>query len=387
MSKRYEGLGVSADKEEIHKAISTLDKGLFPNAFCKILPDLSSGSPEHCNVIHADTAGTKTSLAYLYWKETGDINIWSGIAQDALVMNIDDLACAGAIDNIVISSTIGRNKHLIPGEVIEKIILSTHDILTKLQKLGISIYSGGGETADVGDIVRTIDVGITAFARLKREEVVNINIHPGAVIVGFASFGQSSYENEYNSGIGSNGLTAARHDILNKSYLKNHPESCSPETNEEFQYTGKYKLTDSFFSDKEYEVGKLLLSPTRTYLPLIRQIILDYRTSIQGIIHCTGGAQTKVKKFIRNLRVVKNNLFDPPPVFKMLQKESLCSAQELYQVYNMGHRLEVYCEEQMAESLIDLARSFNIEAKIIGYTEKHPSEEVIVKTHEGSYTY
>ncbi|MCC6815437.1 MAG: phosphoribosylformylglycinamidine cyclo-ligase [Saprospiraceae bacterium] len=388
MTNRYEGLGVSASKEEIHKAITKLDKGLFPNAFCKILPDLSAGSEDYCNIIHADTAGTKTSLAYLYWKETNDISIWDGIAQDALVMNIDDLACAGVINNIVISSTIGRNKHLIPGEIIERIVYSTQNLLDQLQKLGIDIYSGGGETADVGDIVRTIDVGITAFARIKRDEVVSINIRPGASIVGFESSGLASYENEYNSGIGSNGLTAARHDILDKSYLTDYPESCSPETNPSFQYTGKYKLKDYYTSNsKEFEIGKLLLSPTRTYLPLIRNILAEHRSHVQGIIHCTGGAQTKVKKFIKKLKIVKDNLFEVPPVFEMLKALSLCSEQELYQVYNMGHRLEVYIEPQYVNSLIDIAKLYNISAKVIGYTEEYHKEEIVIKTGQSQYFY
>lgn len=388
MSSRYERLGVSAGKEEIHNAIRLLDKGLFPNAFCKILPDLSSGSTDHCNLIHADTAGTKTALAYLYWKETGDLGIWSGIAQDAMVMNIDDLACAGAVDAIVISSTIGRNKHLIPGEIIEKIILSSQDLIEQLQALGIEIYSGGGETADVGDIVRTIDVGITAFSRMKRSEVVDINIKPSSVIVGFASSGLATYEKNYNSGIGSNGLTAARHDVLDKYYLNNFPESSSPETSKEFQYTGKYRLTDSYLVDgKKFEIGNLLLSPTRTYLPLIKQILKYYRTQVQGLIHCTGGAQTKVKKFVKNLRIVKDNLFELPPVFKLLNDVSLCSPKEMYQVYNMGHRLELYCDQFVAKEIIGLAKEFNIDAKIIGYTEQHDAEEIIIRSGDSVYTY
>jgi phosphoribosylformylglycinamidine cyclo-ligase len=382
MQNRYEGLGVSAGKEEIHKAISSLDKGLFPNAFCKVLPDLVGASDEFVNIIHADTAGTKTALAYLYWKETGDVSIWKGIAQDALVMNIDDLACVGAVDNIVISSTIGRNKHLIPGEVIETIILSTQEILKQLQVEGVKIYSGGGETADVGDIVRTIDVGITAFARLKKQEVLPINIQPGAVIVAFASYGQSTYELDYNSGIGSNGLTAARHDILNKSYLTKYPESCAPETNSDFQYTGNHLLTDTIdLNGIRYQIGKLLLSPTRTYLPLLRKLLSQYRSNIHGIIHCTGGAQTKVKKFIKNVRVVKDNLFDPPPVFQLLNELSLCSQEEMYQVYNMGHRLEVYCDSDIAEALIEISKGYNIDAKIIGFAERYHGEEVVVKAN------
>ncbi|MEO6189560.1 MAG: AIR synthase related protein, partial [Saprospiraceae bacterium] len=343
MSKRYENLGVSASKDEIHEAIKNLDKGLYSNAFCKVLPDLVAGDLRYCNLIHADTAGTKTSLAYLYWKETNDLSVWDGIAQDALVMNIDDLACVGLSSDIVISSTIGRNKHLIPGNIIDRLISSNETILRNLQKQDINIYSGGGETADVGDIVRTIDVGITAFGRMKRSDVINIDIKPGSVIVGFASYGQASYESQFNSGIGSNGLTAARHDALSKYYLEHYPESSASETNSEFQYTGKYRLTDQFtWNEKKYEIGKLLLSPTRTYLPLIHNILAKYRQDIQGMIHCTGGAQTKVKKFIKNCRIVKDNLFPLPPVFEMLKSCTLCSDHEMYEVYNMGHRLEIY---------------------------------------------
>lgn len=388
MINRYDSLGVSASKDEIHDAIKELDKGLFPNAFCKILPDLVAKDSLYCNIIHADTAGSKTSLAYLYWKETGDLSVWKNIAQDALVMNIDDMACVGAYTDIVISSTIGRNKHLIPKEIIKTLIASSNEILQQLSSHGISIISGGGETADVGDIVRTIDVGITAFSRMPQEKVIPINIKPGSVIVGFASFGQTTYENKYNSGIGSNGLTAARHDVLNKFYLEHYPESCSPETLDEYKYTGRHRLTDQYKQkDKNYTVGELLLSPTRTYLPVLKEIIDQHRSQIQGIIHCTGGAQTKVKKFINKVKIIKNNLFELPPVFELIRECTLCSDHEMYQVYNMGHRLEIYTDEITANQMIEIAAKFNLEAKIIGHVESSDSEEIVIDSFMGTFNY
>ncbi len=388
MSKRYDALGVSASKEEIHEAIKNHDKGIYPDAFCKILPDLVANNSDYCNLIHADTAGTKTSLAYLYWKETGDISIWDGVAQDALVMNIDDLACVGLIDGIVISSTIGRNKHLIPGIVIDRIISATENILKDLRNLGIGIHSGGGETADVGDIVRTIDVGITAFGRMKRSDVIRINIQSGAVIVGLSSSGQASYEHKYNSGIGSNGLTAARHDVLSKYYLQKYPESVSMETNHEVQYTGPHRLTDLYsYQHQQYEIGQLLLSPTRTYLPVISQIIANHRNNIQGIIHCTGGAQTKVKKFIHRRRIIKDNLFELPPVFDLIKEVTLCTPDEMYEVYNMGHRLEIYTDPDFADHIISISKEFGIDAKVIGRVEESDKAEVIVVNEHSRFTY
>lgn len=388
MAKRYQNLGVSAGKEEIHEAIKNIDKGLFPNAFCKILPDLTAQDPAFCNLIHADTAGTKTSLAYLYWRETGDLSVWDSIAQDALVMNIDDLACAGLTEGIIISSTIGRNKHLIPGEIISRLISANENLLQKLRDLGIEIYSGGGETADVGDIVRTIDVGITAFGRMRRDRVLDINIQPGCVILGFASFGQTVYEAEYTSGIGSNGLTAARHDALSKFYLMEYPESASSETEEQYKYTGQYRLSDMYtYGKAQYNVGKLLTSPTRTYLPLIRLLQRNYHKVLQALIHCTGGAQTKVLKFMKSGRVVKNTLFDPPPVFQLLKQCTLCSPSEMYEVYNMGHRLEAYIPAAFAEEVIALAATLGIEGRVIGYVESSKKPEVIVQVAEGEFVY
>ncbi len=387
MSKRYESLGVSAGKEEVHKAIKNLDKGLFPMAFCKVLPDLVGGNPEFVNFIHADTAGTKTSLAYLDWKERGDLNIWKGVAVDALVMNVDDLACVGCIDDIIISSTIGRNKHLIPGEVIEAIISGTQEFIEEMNTYGIHLHSGGGETADVGDIVRTIDVGITAFARLKKSKLIINDITPGQVIVGLASFGQAVYEKEYTSGIGSNGLTAARHDLLDKSYTR-HEESFSPETKPEFVYTGTFKLSESIDFDGDfYRLGALMLSPTRTYLPVLKEILNLDHTKIKGIIHCTGGAQTKVKKFIPSVRIVKDNLFQLPPVFQLLKQFSLCSPKELYEVYNMGHRMEIYTDELTAQSIMDISRNLGIEAQIIGHVEASDKAEVVIESSLGHFNY
>ncbi|MDQ3073677.1 MAG: phosphoribosylformylglycinamidine cyclo-ligase, partial [Bacteroidota bacterium] len=351
----YEKRGVSATKSEVHAAISKLDKGLYPNAFCKILPDMLSGDPAYCTIMHADTAGTKPSLAYMYWKETGDLSVWKGIAQDALVMNLDDMACAGAVENIVISSTIGRNKHLVPGEVLKALIEGTVEILDWLTDLGINIQHAGGETADVGDIVRTLDVGFTAFARLRREEVLKINVRPGDVIVGLASYGQASYESEYNSGIGSNGLTFARHEALSHKYAGIYPETFDPNTDKKFIYSGKMSLTDTF-EDALLNAGRLLLSPTRTYLPFLCEVLKEDKAHIRGIVHNTGGGQTKIKHFISRVDVVKDNLHDLPPVFKMIQAQKNADWKEMYQVFNMGGRLELYTDSITAFRLLALAK-------------------------------
>ncbi len=387
MSKRYESLGVSSGKEDVHHAIRNLDKGLYPTAFCKVLPDLVAHHPGFVNFIHADTAGTKGSLAYLDWKENNTDYVWKNIAQDALVMNLDDLACVGCINDIVISSTIGRNKQLIPGSVIEQIITGTQEFIEAMKMYGIRIHSGGGETADVGDIVRTIDVGITAFARMPKEKLVINDIQAGQVIVGLVSYGKANYENHYNSGIGSNGLTAARHDILNKTYLS-FEESFAPETNKEYVYTGKNKLADFFIANGiPYRIGDLLLSPTRTYLPLLKNLLEQFHSEIKGIIHCTGGAQTKVKKFIPNVRVVKNNLFALPPVFELLRQHSLCSPKELYEVYNMGHRMEIYTDELTANKIIRESENMNIDARIIGFVEAADQPEVKIISSLGEFMY
>ncbi len=388
MTSRYDSLGVSANKNEVHKAISKLSKGLYPNAFCKILEDIVTQDKEYCNIMHADTAGTKTSLAYLAYQETGDLSVWKGISQDAIVMNIDDLACVGCVDNIILSSTIGRNKSLIPAEIINEIISANQSFIDKLKEYQINIISGGGETADVGDIVRTIDVGITAFARMKREDLIINNIQAGAVIVGFSSSGQASYEDEYNSGIGSNGLTAARHDVLTKIYASQYPESFSPELNPEVVFTGTKKLTDTVkYDGKEYLVYKLLCSPTRTYLPVISKILQSHKKSIQGIIHCSGGAQTKVLKFAKNVKIIKDNLFDLPPVFQLIKSEMKYSLKELYSIYNMGHRLEMYVNPESVESIINISKSFHIDAKIIGRVESSDKTEVCIENQGEIFHY
>lgn len=385
---RYDQRGVSAGKAEVHAAVRNLDKGIYPNAFCKILPDITGGNPEFCNLMHADTAGTKTSLAYLYWKETGDLSVWAGIAQDAIVMNLDDMACVGCIDQIVLSSTIGRNKHLIPGEVLQTLIQATTDFTEKMAKYGVHIHLAGGETADVGDIVRTIDVGYTAFARMPRKEVLENAIQPGDVIVAFASFGQASYEEHYNGGMGSNGLTSARHDVLHHDYAGQFPESFDPNTAIQYIYGGKRKLTDPApVPDYDINVGQLLLSPTRTYLPLIRNLFLELRPYLHGMIHCTGGGQTKVIKFAPGLRVVKDNLFPVPPLFAMIQEESGTSWREMYQVFNMGHRLEVFLPAAHAERAIALAHQLGIEARIAGFVEAAEHSEVFLKTPYGEFSF
>lgn len=385
---RYDLRGVSASKDEVHKAIKHLDKGLFPNAFCKILPDLIAGSADHVNVMHADTAGTKTSLAYMYWKETGDLSVWKGIVQDSIVMNIDDMACVGAIDNIVLSSTIGRNKNIIPGEVISVLINHTQTFLDMLTEQDVHITLAGGETADVGDIVRTIDVGYTAFARLKKEDVIDINIQGGDYIVGFASYGQATYEDAYNGGTGSNGLTSARHDVFHKEYATKYPESYDPHTPDEVIYLGSKKLTDP--SPVEgVDTGKLVLSPTRTYLPLLKKILGTDKSGINALIHCTGGAQTKVMKFVsNNVHIIKDQLLDIPPLFKMIQEESGLSYREMYQVFNMGHRLEAYTPSlDLANEWIEIARSFNIDAQIIGRVEDAEKPQLTIANTHGSWSY
>ncbi len=388
MSKRYEKLGVSASKDEVHQAIRHLDKGIVPNAFCKVLPDLVGGDENMANLMHADTAGTKTNLAYLWWRETGDLSVWKSIAQDALVMNLDDLACTGALSPVIISSTIGRNKHLIPGDVIAALIAGTEELLEIFRQQGLEVLSGGGETADVGDVVRTIDVGITAFSRIPRNEVIRVNIQPGDVVVGLASSGQCMYEDAYNSGIGSNGLTAARHDILSSYYRENFSETLAPQTDVNQTYTGHFRMTDSVEIDgSTYSIGKLLTSPTRTFLPVISALLNKEKIRPNGMIHCTGGAQTKVKKFIKNLKIVKDNLFALPPVFSLIADHSLCSKEELYEVYNMGHRMEIYLPADLADTVISISKSFGIDAKVIGRVERYEGESVELHSPWGVFNY
>lgn len=382
----YEKRGVSAKKTEVHEAIKNLDKGLFPNAFCKILPDYVANDPGFCNIMHADTAGTKTSLAYLYWRETGDLSVWKGIIQDSIVMNLDDMACAGAVDNIILSSTIGRNKNLVSGEVLKALIGGTSEFIDRMAELGIKITLAGGETADVGDIVRTADVGFTAFARFPKNEVIDINIKPGNVIVGLASYGKATYEDEYNSGIGSNGLTFARHEVLDNSYKSKYPESFDPAIDSEYVYSGKSKLTDNF-EDAELNVGKLMLSPTRTFVPVIREILKKSRDKINGIIHCTGGGQTKVLHFIEDLHIIKDNLLPVPPVFRLIQSQKNAEWKEMYQVFNMGQRLEVYTDKENADEIISIAKSFNIDAQIVGFCESFSGKQVTLKTAQGELIY
>ena len=389
---KYDLRGVSATKDDVHKAIKHLDKGLYPNAFCKILPDLVAGDPDWCNLMHADTAGTKTSLAYLYWKETGDNSVWKGIAQDALVMNLDDMACVGCTENIVLSSTIGRNKVLIPGSVIAELINGANDFLEMLEEHGVTVKLAGGETADVGDVVRTLDVGYTTFARMKRNEVITNNIQAGDVIVGLASYGQATYEDTYNGGMGSNGLTSARHDVLEKAYAKKYPESFDPNLPEEVVYIGSKKLTDVIPDDvipgvSGLTVGKLILSPTRTYMPVLRAMLATHRAHIHGIIHCSGGAQTKVGKFIQNKRIIKDNLLPVPYLFEMIQNESGTSWKEMYQVFNMGHRLEIYLPESQAGAIINYAKEFGIDAQVVGHVEEFEGVEVMIEGKGGKHVY
>ncbi|HMG14679.1 MAG TPA: AIR synthase-related protein [Saprospiraceae bacterium] len=380
--------GVSASKDEVHKAIAHLDKGLYKNAFCKILSDVVGQDDEFCNIMHADTAGTKTSLAYIYWKETGDLSVWSDIVIDAMVMNLDDMACVGCINDIVISSTIGRNKLLIPAEVLEKLISGSSDFIKKLKSFGINIAHAGGETADVGDIVRTVDVGFTTFARMKREDLIINKIKPGNVIVGLASFGQSIYEDHYNSGLGSNGFTSARHDIFNKFYAEMYPESYNDQLPDSVVYNGSKRLTDNIHIEgKDHKLGKVVLSPTRTYMPVLNEVFKTLKHKIDGLIHCTGGGQTKVIKFIENCRIVKNNLFDLPPIFELIQSESNAAWKEMYQVFNMGHRMEFYVDKEVAAEIIAISSKFGIEAKIIGKVEDCDVKEVCIKSPYGSFSY
>ncbi|WP_116104997.1 AIR synthase related protein [Lewinella sp. IMCC34191] len=389
MSSKYEQRGVSATKSEVHQAIQGLDKGLYPKAFCKVLPDVVGGDEEWCNVMHADTAGTKTSLAYLYWRETGDLSVWEGIVQDSLVMNLDDMGCIGAVNNILISSTIGRNKNRIPGEVLKTIIQGAEKFKDRMAEQGVGLHLTGGETADVGDIVRTIDVGYTTFARLRRDEVIVNYIRPGNVIVGLASYGQATYEDAYNGGMGSNGLTSARHDVFKKDYAEKYPESFDPEVPREVVYTGSRSLTEAITVDgQKTTVGKLVLSPTRTYLPVLKRLLEEVGPGISGLIHCTGGAQTKVIKFIdEDVVVVKDKLFPVPPLFDLIRKESGTDWREMYQVFNMGHRLEAYVGERDAQTVINIATAFGIDARVIGHVELGEKAEVRVTTPEGVETY
>lgn len=384
---RYNQRGVSAGKEDVHKAIEKIDKGLFPQAFCKIVPDHLTGSQDHCIVMHADGAGTKSSLAYMYWKETGDASVWKGIAQDALIMNLDDLICVGATDNILLSSTIGRNKNLVDGSVISAIINGTEELLEDLRAMGIDIHSTGGETADVGDLVRTIIVDSTVVARMKKADVItNKNIQPGDFIVGLASYGQASYEKSYNGGMGSNGLTSARHDVFHKYLAKKYPESFDPSVPNDLIYAGNYKLTDKV-ENSPIDAGKLVLSPTRTYAPIIKKILDKHRPDIHGMVHCSGGAQTKVLHFVDKVHVVKDNLFPIPPLFKTIQEESGTSWEEMYKVFNMGHRMELYVPQAIAEDIIAIASSFNVDAQIVGRVEASETKELTIKSEYGTFKY
>ncbi|GAA0883881.1 AIR synthase-related protein [Sphingobacterium siyangense subsp. cladoniae] len=387
---KYNQRGVSAGKEDVHNAIKNIDKGLFPKAFCKIIPDILGGDPDWCNIMHADGAGTKSSLAYVYWKETGDISVWKGIAQDAIIMNIDDLLCVGAIDNILLSSTIGRNKNLIPGEVIAEIINGTEEILAELRGLGIGIYSTGGETADVGDLVRTIIVDSTVTCRMKREDVIsNHRIKGGNVIVGLASNGKATYEQSYNGGMGSNGLTSARHDVFNKKVAEKYPEAYDPAVPYELVFAGSQDLTNEIKVEtgEKITAGKLVLSATRTYAPVIKQILDKYRSQIDGMVHCSGGAQTKVLHFVDNVHVIKDNLFPIPPLFALIQKESNTDWKEMYKVFNMGHRMELYVSESIASDIIAISESFGIPAQIIGRVEESTSKKVTITSPYGEFIY
>lgn len=385
---KYDLRGVSASKDEVHAAIQHLDKGLYPNAFCKILPDLVAGSAAYCNLLHADTAGTKTSLAYLYWRETGDLSVWAGVAQDAIVMNLDDMACVGCTDNILLSSTIGRNKTHIPAEVIAAVIRGTSDFVETMRAQGIRLHLAGGETADVGDIVRTIDVGVTAFARMKRSAVLVNQIRPGDVVVGLASFGQSTYENTYNGGMGSNGLTAARHDVLAHAYAGQYPESFDPNLPAEVVYTGQRRLTELVrVEQQDISIGKLILSPTRTYVPVLQELLARHRRKIHGLIHVTGGGQSKVLKFIENAHVIKDNLFALPPLFRLIQESSGTDWREMYQVFNMGHRMEIYLPARHADEVLALAEKYGIAAQIIGRVKAAQGQRVTVKSPFGEFDY
>lgn len=386
-TQRYDLRGVSASKEDVHNAIKNIDKGIFPKAFCKIIPDILCGDADYCNIMHADGAGTKSSLAYAYWKETGDMSVWKGIAQDSLIMNLDDLLCVGATDNILLSSTIGRNKRLIPGEVIAAIINGTEELLAELRELGIGIYSTGGETADIGDLVRTIVVDSTVTCRMRRDEVIdNAHIAAGDVIVGLASFGKAIYEKEYNGGMGSNGLTSARHDVFDKYVAKKYPESYDNNLPDDLVYSGKLKLTEPV-PETGLTAGKLVLSPTRTYAPVIKKILDSMRHDIHGMVHCSGGAQTKVMHFVEHKHVVKNNLFPIPPLFHIIKEQSGTDWQEMYKVFNMGHRMELYVAPDKAQAIIDISKAFGIDARIVGYVEDSPTNKLTLQTEYGDFTY
>ncbi|NCC99584.1 MAG: phosphoribosylformylglycinamidine cyclo-ligase [Bacteroidia bacterium] len=386
-NQRYMMRGVSASKEDVHNAIKNIDKGIYPRAFCKIIPDILGGDDEYCNIMHADGAGTKSSLAYLYWKEKGDLSVWKGIAQDALIMNIDDLLCVGAVDNILVSSTIGRNKILIPGEVISAIINGTDELLAELRDMGVGVYATGGETADVGDLVRTIIVDSTVTCRMKRSDVIdNANIKAGDVIVGMASFGKATYEKQYNGGMGSNGLTSARHDVFAKYLAAKYPESYDSAVPSELVYSGKLKLTDEV-KDSPIDAGKLVLSPTRTYAPVIKKMLDEMRPSIHGMVHCSGGAQTKVLHFVENVHVIKDNLFPIPPLFKTIQEQSGTDWSEMYKVFNMGHRMEVYVSAADAERVIAISKSFGIDAQIIGHIEADKKTRLTINSEFGTFEY
>ena len=387
MNERYMQRGVSASKEDVHAAIKNVDKGLYPKAFCKIIPDILGGDHEYCNIMHADGAGTKSSLAYLYWRETGDLSVWKGIAQDALIMNIDDLLCVGAVDGILVSSTIGRNKHLIPGEVIAAIINGTEELLAELREQGIGVYATGGETADVGDLVRTIIVDSTVTCRMRRSDVIdNANIRPGDVIVGLASYGQASYEREYNGGMGSNGLTSARHDVLTHALAARYPESYDAATPDELVYSGTRELTEPI-AGTPLDAGRLILSPTRTYAPIIRQVLDELRPRIHGMVHCSGGAQTKVLHFVDKVHVIKDKLFPTPPLFELIQQESGTPWQEMYKVFNMGHRMELYVAPEDAARIIEISESFGVEAQIIGRVEAAERKQLTIHSPYGTLSY
>ena len=387
MNNRYNLRGVSADKEDVHNAIKNIDKGLFPKAFCKIVPDYLTNDDEYCLIMHADGAGTKSSLAYMYWKETNDLSVWKGIAQDALVMNLDDLLCVGADDNILLSSTIGRNKNNIPKEVISTIINGTEELINEYKKYGVNIISTGGETADVGDIVRTIIVDSTVISRMKRSDVIdNNNIEAGNVIIGLASYGQSTYENEYNGGMGSNGLTSARHDVFSNILASKYPESFDSSIPNDLIYSGSKLLTEKYH-DLNINIGKLVLSPTRTYAPIIKDILSKYRNKINGMVHCSGGAQTKILHFIDNLHIIKDNMFDTPPLFKMIQKESSTDWKEMYKVFNMGHRMEIYVNEDIASDIINISKLYNVDAQIIGRVEYSDEKKLSIISKHGEFNY
>ncbi|MBS4013019.1 MAG: phosphoribosylformylglycinamidine cyclo-ligase [Bacteroidetes bacterium] len=384
---KYDRRGVSASKDDVHKAIANIDKGVFPKAFCKIIPDILGNDNDYCNIMHADGAGTKSSLAYIYWKETGDISVWKGISQDAIVMNLDDLLCVGCYNDILMSSTIGRNRKLIPGEVISEIIRGSEEFLESMRKYGVNIYSTGGETADVGDLVKTVIVDSTFTARMKRSDVItNEKISPGDVIIGLSSYGQTSYEKEYNGGMGSNGLTSARHDVFSKVYAKKYPETFDNDLDADIVYSGSKLVTDTI-TGVPVNAGKLVLSPTRTYAPVMKKVLDEFRHNIHGIIHCSGGAQTKVMNFVDNIHVIKNNLFPVPPLFELIKKESGTFWSEMYNVFNMGHRMEIYIEEQYAKEIIDICKEFKLDAKIIGHCEKSDSKKLTIITENGTYKY